>query len=104
MTACSVFLKFVVMEMNFACLCLSIWHVMLFLAYCVIFCIHTVQGNCPSPEHGKVPCLSVWRKSARDKLYRETCRDIAKEKGHRHVVEYLDRDVPTLKSKVSTTE
>ena len=34
---------------------------------------------------------------------RETCRDRAVEGGHQHVVEYLDSDFPTLKSKVSTT-
>ena len=34
-------------------------------------------------------------------FFRETCRDLAEVKGHRHVVEYLDSDFPTLKAKVS---
>ena len=34
-------------------------------------------------------------------FFRETCRDRAEAKGHRHVVEYLDSDFPTLKAKVS---
>ena len=33
-------------------------------------------------------------------FFRETCCDITKVRGHRHVVEY--HDVPTLKSKVRT--
>ena len=36
-------------------------------------------------------------------FFHETCRDIAEQKGHQHVVEYLDSDFPTLKAKVSTT-
>ena len=36
-------------------------------------------------------------------FFRQTCRDIAEQKGHQHVVEYLDSDFPTLKAKVSTT-
>ena len=36
-------------------------------------------------------------------LFRETCRDLAKDAGHQHVVEYLDSDFPTLKAKVSAT-
>ena len=31
----------------------------------------------------------------------KTCRDLAEAEGHRHVVEYLDSDFPTLKAKVS---
>ena len=31
----------------------------------------------------------------------KTCRDLAEAGGHRHVVEYLDSDFPTLKAKVS---
>ena len=36
-------------------------------------------------------------------FFRRTCRDLAEVKGHRHVVEYLDSDFPTLKAKVSVT-
>ena len=34
-------------------------------------------------------------------FFRQTCRDLAEAEGHRHVVEYLDSDFPTLKAKVS---
>ncbi len=34
-------------------------------------------------------------------FFRQTCRDLAEVRGHRHVVEYLDSDFPTLKAKVS---
>lgn len=34
-------------------------------------------------------------------VFHQTCRDHAENKGHRHVVEYLDSEFPTLKAKVS---
>ena len=34
-------------------------------------------------------------------FFRETCRDLAEAEGHRHAVEYLDSDFPTMKAKVS---
>ena len=105
------FSKLVVVEMNYACLCLSIWHVMSFLAYCVIFmCLQfeeTALHLAAREGHLNTVKFLVSQFGERvheTNAYLQTCRDVAESRGHRHVVEYLDSEVPTLKSKVSTTE
>ena len=90
----------------FACLSgmlCCFWHIFLFFVY--IQYKETALHLAAREGHLNMVKFLVSRFGERvheTNFFRETCRDIAKERGHRHVVEYLDRDVPTLKSKVST--
>ena len=104
------FSKLVVVKMNYACLCLSgmlchFWHIVLFFM-CLQF-EETALHLAAREGHLNTVKFLVSQFGERvheTNAYLQTCRDVAESRGHRHVVEYLDSEVPTLKSKVSTTE